>query len=692
MGLAEEKVYSHIMRNLRRFGTIHVASLADSLTCLVDSDRDELHAREEMRGSQATVFKFYQLLRCRKDWVMDLIQALRHNNAGHLADEVQEVYDTWKRRPSAATTTSSLPSNARPATSSTGAQTPSPQPNPAPGAPMAEQPRQDLSLDDHLPVSQSAATTMSTDLEARAPVQESPLTLLRAVVDAKEKAQTPFIASLVGATAQGLGHPIGPRPPHCSDLTQLISFQLPKKLEQESPQPTPPGSMVDGGVSNGHGREGHLSHPTEAMQGSVGTPGVASVAVPSAVPPEQGRDWLSRRPVCVDNGCFGNANHLHRGTPGLALGRAPASREPSVTHSPEQPRNEPEEDSDVSMELPPRLGAHSVGQQPPNSLPKKQPMPSSEPPSSFVDVRSPLLIQEQFDAEKKQDRMQQEHRADGDTSMKTTTPGTTPVPRGTDPSCDTSVKPPVPEEKLPVGSRAGSTHSVPMKEKVFPASSDPLLGTGVVGSSEGTPGRSASRVSSGTSVWTSFSDTEQDVEFSKPDVLVSTAPGSPEVASKYPNYQVPSNPNSAASSSLGLSSDPILVSTDTSRSGGAFPRVSSGCLAPAARADPGEEEAAGASRNSCPAPSWDSTSMGTHEVHVDHHPSVQLGAGNDGVGPLGSSPMFDSSGGHGAATSSSQAKVPAGDSNSPSLSYVLPAVGIAVISAVAFLVYARLQK
>ncbi|NXF99539.1 MAVS protein, partial [Sakesphorus luctuosus] len=650
MGLAEEKVYSHIMRNLRHFGTIRVASLADSLTCLVDSDRDELHAREEMRGSQATVFKFYQLLRCRKDWVMDLIQALRHNNAGHLADEVQEVYDTWKPRPSAPTTTSSLPSNACPATSSTGAQTPSPQPNPAPGAPMAEQPRRDLSLGDHLPVSQSAATPMSTNLEARAPVQES----------------------------------------------------LPKKLEQESPQPSPPGSMVRDGVSNGHSREGHLSHPIEAMQGSVGTPGVASVSVPSAVPPEQGRDWLSRRPVCVDNGCFGNANHLHRGTPGLALGRAPAPREPSVTHSPEQPRNEPEEDSDVSTELPPRLGAHGVGQQPPNSPPKKQPVLSSEPPSSFVDVRSPLLIQEQFDAEKKQDRMQQEHRADGDTSMETTTPSATPVPRGTAPSCDTSVKSPVPEEKLPVGSRAGSPYSMPMKEKVanpspclpkvFPASSDPLLGTGVVGSSKGTSGRSASRVSSGTSVWTSFSDTEQDVEFSKPDVLISTAPGSPEVASKCPNSQVPSNPNSAASSSLGLSSDPILVSTDTSRSGGAFPRVSSGCLAPAARADPGEEEAAGASRNSRPAPSWDSTSVGTHEVHVDHHPSVQLGASNDGVSPLRSSLDFDSSHVHGAATSSSQAKVPAGDSNGPSLSYVLPAVGIAVISAVAFLVYARLQK
>ncbi|NWR90563.1 MAVS protein, partial [Furnarius figulus] len=636
MGLAEEKVYSHIMRNLRHFGTIRVASLADSLTCLVDSDRDELHAREEMRGSQATVFKFYQLLRCRKDWVPDLIQALRHNNAGHLADEVQEVYDTWRHPLSAPGTASSLPSNASPAASSTGAQTPPPRPNPAPGAPLAEQPRPDPPLGDRPPVLSSSATTASTDLEARAPVQES----------------------------------------------------LPKKLlQQESPRPTPPGSTVHDGASNGHGPEGPLSHPTEATQGSVGTPGVTSVTVPSAVPPEQGRDWLSRRPVCVDNGCFGNANHLHRGTPGLALGKAAPSREPSVTHSPEQPRNEPEEHSDVSTEFPPRLegAAHGVGQQLPNSLPKKQPVLCSEPPSSFVDVRSPLLIQEQFDAEKKQVRMLQEHRAD--ISMEATTLVNTPVPRGNSPSCDISLKSPVPEKKLSVGNRAGSTHSTPVKEKV-----DPLLGTAMVGSSEGTSGRSASRVSSGTSILPSYSNTEGDVELSKPGILVSMAPGSTEVASRCPSSRVPSNPNSTASSSLGLSSDPILVSKDSLSSGGAFPRVSSGCLAPAARADPGEEEAAGASRDSCPAPGWNSTSLDTQEVHVDHYPSVQLGAGSDGVGSLGSSPDSDSSSGCGTTTSLSQVKVPAGDSSGPSLPYVLPAVGIAVISAMAFLVYARLQK
>ncbi|NXV07155.1 MAVS protein, partial [Cettia cetti] len=346
MGLAEDKVYGHITRNLRKFGTIRVASLANSLTCLVDSDRDELLAREETRGNQAVVFRFYQHLRCRQGWVQDLIQALHQNNAGHLADELQEVYDTWQPRPrsSAPAAASSLPSDAHHTASSISAQTPPRGPNPAP---LAGQPRRDLPTGDHPPVLPGAAT--STGLEARVPVQES----------------------------------------------------LHKKLpEQENPWPVPPGSKVHGGVSGGRSGEGNLSHPAGVVPVSEGTPGVA---VPSAVSPEQGRDWLSRRPVCVDNGFFGNANHLHRSAPGLALGRSVPSR---ATHSPGQARNEPEETSDISTGSPPRLegAARGVGQQPPNSVPKKQAVPSSghgEPTGSLVDVRSPLLIQEQFDAERK---------------------------------------------------------------------------------------------------------------------------------------------------------------------------------------------------------------------------------------------------------------------------------------------------
>lgn len=197
-------------------------------------------------------------------------------------------------------------------------------------------------------------------------------------------------------------------------------------------------------------------------------------------------------------------------------------------------------------------------------------------------------------------------------------------------------------------------------------------------------GRSASRLNTATNIWAPHSNEERDEEPSKPGVLMSTPQGSSEVAGRQPSSRELSNPRSSTSSSLGLSSDPILVSTDSLSSGGAFPRV------PSVHADPREKEASGASRDSRPAPSWNSTSLGTHEVRVDHHPSIQFGAGNDGVSPLGSSGNFNSGSGRDAATSSPQARVPKGDSNGLSLLYILPAVGI--ISAVAFAVYARLRK
>ncbi|NXC78359.1 MAVS protein, partial [Anhinga anhinga] len=656
MGFAEDKVYDYILKNLKNFKNIRVASLADSLSCLTDADRDELHAREEMRGSQATVYKFYQHLKCRQGWVLDLIDALRQNNAGHLADELQHVYDSWRARPPAPATASFPPaaSDACPAVSSIGAQPPSPRPSPAPGAALAKQPCPDPPVGGRPPLQPSAATTTSQDLDARAPVQES----------------------------------------------------LPKTLlEQETPQPPLPASLVCDGASDGSGREGHLSLPVEAAQAAAGTPGTASLAVPPADPPAQGRDWLSRpqHPVCVDNGCFGNANHLHRGAPGLGLGRPLPPRDVGVPRSLQRPRNEPEEDFYTSTELPsrpeessrgggPENSARGRGPQPPDSLLKKQAVPISEPgepPGSFVDVRSPLLIQQQFDAEQKRVGMLREHGGDGDSWMDTATLVATPAPRDASPSRDASVKPPVQEENLPVGETAGSTPSMPTKEKVLPASGDPL--PTAVGSFEGTSRKMTSRVSSATSIWVSCTDEEGDVELSKPGVLLSTPGEMPEAAGRCPSAGGPGGPCSGPSDSLTFRSDPLLVSTDSSSSG----EAPSGWPAPAAREDPGAEQAAGGSRNSHPPLSWDSTSLGTHEVRVEHSPSAQLGVGSklrDGAGPLGNPPIFDSSGVRGTESSSSRATAPPGDSSGPSLPYLVPAVGIALISAAAFLVYTRLQK
>ncbi|XP_010018111.1 PREDICTED: mitochondrial antiviral-signaling protein [Nestor notabilis] len=589
MGFAEEEVYNYIMKNLKNFRNIRVASLTDSLSCLTDADRDELHAREEARGSQATVYRLYQYLKCRQGWVRDLIEALRQNNAGDLANELQHVYDSWQPRPPAPTAASSPPaaSNARPTVTSTAAQTLSPAPNPAPGAPLAEQPHRDLP---------GAATTTSMDLDARTPVQES----------------------------------------------------LPKILKQETSRPPLPGSTAHDGASTGHGAEGHLSLPIKAMQ----------------------------HPVCVDNGCFGNANHLHRGAPGLGLATSHPPRDAGAAHSPGQPRNEPQEDLYISTESPPMLeeAARSGGMQPLNSLPQNQAVSISEHGEhlgSFVDVRSPLLIQQQFDAEQKLVRMLGEHAGKGDTWMGTATVVTNSVPRDTSPLCDTSLKPPGQEKKVPMGVTATSTPSMPLEEHVPLASVDPLLGTTAAGSMSG---RTSRRFSSATTIW-AFSSVEGDMEPSKPGVLLSM-PGDTQEA----GGRCPSGPYSSVSNSLTFRNDPLLVSAESSSSGEALPSASLGCPT----SDAGEEASSGASRDPHPLPSWSST----HEVHMEHHPSVQLEAGNDlqdRANPTGTS-GFDS------VTRLSQGSVPSEDSSGPSRSYLIPTVGIAVISVVAFLVCTRWQK
>ncbi|NXP80044.1 MAVS protein, partial [Ramphastos sulfuratus] len=624
MGFAEDKVYDYILKNLRNFRNIRVASLADSLSCLTDADRDELHSREETRGSQATVYRFYQYLKCRQGWVPDLIDALRHNNAEHLADELQHVYDSWQVSPPGARAPAAAPfppaaSGAHPPVS-INAQTPSPAPVPAPSAPLEEQLCQDHPADSLPPSPPRAATT---DQDARTPVQES------------------------------------------------LSKTLP---EQESPQALASRSMVCDGVSHGNSEKGHLPQPTEDARMAAGPLGAASVGVPSAVPAEQAQSWLSRpqHPVCVDNGCFGNAKHLQRGAPGLGL----PARQQDAARRPEPPRNEPQEDLYISTESPLRLegAARSGGLRPPDSTPENQAVPSSEPPGSLLDVRSPLLIEQQVDGEQKQDGMLQEDGGDKDTRMETASPATTFVPTDISPSHTTPVNH-AQEDKPPVVEMASSTPSVPAKEKVVVPSLSPCLPNvfqvsmdclpDAAGSSEVPSGRMAYWVCSDTTIWEPCSSVEDDVEPGKPSTLLST-------------------------SSFSLSSDPLLMSPDSSSSGEAFSTVSSRCPAPAAHADPRGEEAAGASKDSCPPPSWNSTSLGTHE---DHYPSMQLKEGNniqDGDDALGNPPVLDSSRGCGAESSLPEATVSPGDSSRSSLTYILPAVGIALISAL--LVYNRLQK
>ncbi|POI30610.1 hypothetical protein CIB84_005639 [Bambusicola thoracicus] len=475
---------------------------------------------------------------------------------------------------------------------------------------------------------------------------------------------------------------------HVASLVDSLSCltDADRPPERKSPQLPLMKSMVC------DGKEKPLPYPTNEQQEAVENPGTSSTVLPS-VSPEQGQEWLSHRhPVCVDNGCFGNANHLQRGMPNLDLSRSLPPRDLSAAPGPEQTRNEPQEDVYVSTELPVRLveTAGGGGLQPPSSLRTQEEravhtFKHDGPPSSFVDVRNPLLIQQQFDAEQKQ--IEREHEGGGDALKETTTSVSTSAPRDVSPFCDTSLKPPVGERMLPVEEAASSTPSMPGKEKVLSASVASLSGMNAAGSFEGAAGRTPSRVSSAASIWASHDNEEEDVELSKPGALQSVVGESPKAAARYQQ-----SPSSNTSSHLGLSSDPLMVSTDSLRPGEAQSTANSGrwSATPAVHADPGGEKAAGVSPY--PPLSWGSPSVGTHEVHVEHHPSAMLAAGNDvphEAVPYGDSP--DSNKGSNATNSSSHTKVPtSGDSSGPSLLYVLPAVGIALISV--FLVYKRLQK
>lgn len=190
--------------------------------------------------------------------------------------------------------------------------------------------------------------------------------------------ETPLIARQVWVMGLEFGAPPWSQTPSpWYNLTQLISFQLPQTFQQpESPQPPPPGNVVCDGASNEHGGEGHLSPPTEAVQVALGTLGVASVAMPSAVPAKQDQDWLSgqQHPVCVDKG-LGNANHQQSGAPALGPHRSLPVREADAPR-----RNEPEENFYVSTESPLRLeeAARGGGPQLPDSLPQNRAGPSSE--------------------------------------------------------------------------------------------------------------------------------------------------------------------------------------------------------------------------------------------------------------------------------------------------------------------------
>ncbi|KAM9142414.1 mitochondrial antiviral-signaling protein [Pangshura tecta] len=403
MGFAEDKVYEYIRENMSDFHHTRVLQLIRYLPCLSDADREEIEAYDDRKGNEFAVWKLFDYLKCRSGWVKELIEALRKNRHHDLADRVQCKYDAHRVRPQ----------SKAPLLAVNNSQMPPPTANPDPqcaGPTFANNPhvpRQPASLPGSgaplPPQTNPSGAESCHDLgEYNTPVQEIEPMAKQKVTD---DVLTPW-------------------------------------REAPSSQPTGNAALADlrtsqEGSNNGDGLAPgavHLSpgSPAGHLLASGGVPReeveVAQPSRPVPDPREQSQDWAGRQqhPVCVSGGYFGNMNHLNVGNSRKAsMPGEPVQRgEPAAAPSPEDFKNQPEEVYYSSFErFPLASGAnravHGDGQQPGDSLREQkiqalQGYENRNLTSSMVDVRDPVLLQTQFDAEQKRAQGQRDHGRERD--------------------------------------------------------------------------------------------------------------------------------------------------------------------------------------------------------------------------------------------------------------------------------------
>ncbi|KAM7167363.1 uncharacterized protein RBU57_005875 isoform 1-T1 [Macrochelys suwanniensis] len=305
------------------------------------------------------------------------------------------------------------------------------------------------------------------------------------------------------------------------------------------------------------------------------------------------------------------------------------------------------------------------------------------------------------------------------------------------PAFNSDLKSPVQERELPMRGPDSSSTSMP-KENVNrapkpPAPSVTRTSPGTPGSTAGTTAREAGWETQnalpgppgGCRVFSS--DPDEEMELSKPGVLTSTGDW------EEPAKRQPESPKTNVQYS-GMS-DRFLFSSESSLGGESSSACSSSSRAPsnqpeenhysshsdnrppawAARNGPRREEATKTSRASLlpeSSSTWDSTAVGTHEVHVVEYPSTDLGdtAGQRVVASAYENPSPASSGSLGRLSRYSDlawnSEAPPGSSpqnvngpkrdsdgtSFPLKDYILPAAVAAFTSVVAFLFYKHLRN
>ncbi|XP_069060883.1 mitochondrial antiviral-signaling protein isoform X2 [Pleurodeles waltl] len=99
MGFAEDKMWDYVLKHLSDFHSITFMDVLDYLAgCLTTADMEGIKASLRNQGNQRSTYEFLDALRRRKDWVNELIRALRACRHEDLADRLQLEYDAHQPR------------------------------------------------------------------------------------------------------------------------------------------------------------------------------------------------------------------------------------------------------------------------------------------------------------------------------------------------------------------------------------------------------------------------------------------------------------------------------------------------------------------------------------------------------------------------------------------------------------------
>ncbi|XP_007477855.1 mitochondrial antiviral-signaling protein [Monodelphis domestica] len=92
MTLAEDRTEQYIRFHLSDFFRIDVLEILSHLPCLTVADQDEIRAYHERHGNRHSVWKLFDHLRKRSNWVTFLITALNECELADLAQVIANVY------------------------------------------------------------------------------------------------------------------------------------------------------------------------------------------------------------------------------------------------------------------------------------------------------------------------------------------------------------------------------------------------------------------------------------------------------------------------------------------------------------------------------------------------------------------------------------------------------------------------